>query len=160
MSAAIHTLPRSQRDYMRGKIAAEAVKAAGGDVTAQWKRHLAVTFDRSSIHNSRKMRVERYIRLGAGHPECRARFGADVAMLRDRQLRLRASCIVIGTAHKIALAQFRQASRLGTRISSQHVRLGELALILRWMRRQRMHADFDHLLRLATGDEFALEAAE
>lgn len=160
MSTAIHTLPRAQRDYMRGKLAADAVKAAGGDVTAQWKRHLAVTFDRASIHNARKMRVERYIRLGAGHPECRARFGRDAAMLHGHGLRLRAACIAIDTAHKIALAQFRQASRLGTRVSSRHVALGELALILRWLRRQHMHGDFAHLLRLATGDEFALEAAE
>jgi hypothetical protein len=133
---------------------AAKVKAAGGNVAAQWSACIDGAFGPAHHWNAYKMRVQRRIDLGAGHPEVRARFGSHAQRIIDFGFDLDRACAYAQAAW---VAQSAAARATGTGRLSASV-LDELRLMLRWLRAKRQHRQFAHLLRLATGDEFALEA--
>ena len=82
----VHYLsPRRNRDLERGRRAADAARRApGASAMATALAQIDATFDDAAVINALKMRVERFMGLGADHPAVRARYGALSEMIRER----------------------------------------------------------------------------
>jgi len=74
-SAAGHRL---ERDLLRGRQAAERVRATGGSALVAALAHVEATFGTAMGHAIFKDRVAAYIALGAGHAEVRTRYRAPI----------------------------------------------------------------------------------
>jgi hypothetical protein len=118
---------------------------------------IQAAFDDAAGVNAFKLRVEHWLRLGPNHPAAQARFGARAAMLRGRSLD--AAIVVAERWWRAERQAFAIASALGRGNALSLEVLSELRLILRVMRRRRMHTEFDSLLA-ALGDEPIGMAAE
>ena len=138
-----HT-PRAQRDIARLRRARSLAYSAGSDAMATALGQIRTAFDEAAAINAFKLRVERWLRIGPGHPAVRARFGARAALLSGHGLE--AAIIVVERWWRDERRAFAIANALGcaTRLSLDVLR--ELRLILRLMRRKRMTAEFQVLL--------------
>ncbi len=118
---------------------------------------IGAAFDEAAAINAFKIRVERLIRLGPHHPAVRARFGARASMVFGRGLD--AAIVVVERWWRDERKAFQIASALGcaTRLSLEV--LGELRLILRWMRIKKLETDY-HAAVAALCDEPVVIAAE
>jgi hypothetical protein len=149
--------PRSARDGQRMR---RAIEALGGETAPAMDAALAqigTAFDEAAVINSFKMRVERLIRLGPGHPVVQARFGARVSMLAGRSLDGAVAMVERWWQDERKAFQIASAFGRATRLSLEI--LGELRLILRLLRFRRMHAEYESILA-ASRDVQVATAAE
>jgi len=133
------SIPRKDRDMMRGRLAANAVIAAGGSAMDAAKAQIDAAFSQASVHNSLKLRVASVIKRGPSDAQVQARYGTRARALYDHRL-----FDVVAATKRIALWRsdakltFDLAQRVGTlqpRLSLMV--LTELHLLVRWMRRYR-----------------------
>jgi hypothetical protein len=131
---------RRQRDRDRIRRAGEAAQARGGGALDVALAKIDAAFDRVAAINAFKIRVELLLQADRRHPALRARFGARAEMLAGRSLE--ASITAVERWWRDEQKAFAIASAFGggNRLSLDVVR--ELRLILRWMRRMRMEAEF------------------
>jgi hypothetical protein len=139
----VHTL-RRDRDIQRLRRAADAARGEQRPAMAAAMAQIDAAFGEAAMVNSFKMRVERSMRLGPGHPAVRARFGARATMLFGRDLA--AAIVTVERWWRDERRAFQLVSGFGctTRLSLEV--LGELRLILRLMRWQRMEAEYEAAL--------------
>ena len=181
----VHYLsPRRNRDLERGRRAADAARRApGASAMATALAQIDATFDDAAVINALKMRVERFMGLGADHPAVRARYGALSEMIRERSAAWeQANSLAAGplgfsphpdTALTIAInlverwyRDERKAFQLGSVFGPMNPRsrlsvdvLAELRLILRLIRATRPRAYRD-VLAVVRGMSPATVAAE
>jgi hypothetical protein len=148
--------PRRDRDRARARRAAEAARNGGEPAMAAALAQIGAAFDEAAVINGFKLKVERLIRLGPGHPAVRARFEARAAMLRGRSLG--AAIVAVERwrrdeqrAFAIACA-FGRGSRLSLDV------LSELRLLLRWMRFKRLETDYPVVLAALCETPLAIAA--
>jgi hypothetical protein len=132
--------PRDQRDLERARRAGAAARSAGQPAFETALLQIGAAFDEAAIVNAFKLRVERALRLGPQHPAVRARYGARAAMLGGG--RLDAAIVLVERAWRDERKAFQIAAALGRGNRLSLDVLCELRLILRLMRRRRMHAQF------------------
>jgi len=149
--------PRDQGDFERARRASAAVRARSGSGMEAALAQIDAAFDAAAIVNARKLRVERWLRLGPNDPAVRARFAARGALLPGRSLDTAIALVERwrrdeGKAFQIASA-FGRGSRLSLDV------LAELRVILRLMRFKRMRGQFSAIVA-ALGDEPSNIAAE
>jgi hypothetical protein len=136
--------PRRDRDRLRARRAAEAVRNGGEPAMAAAMAQIGAAFDEAAVINNFKIKVERMIRLGPDHPAARARFEARAAMLRGRSLD--AAIVTVERWRRDEQRAFAIASAFsrGSRLSLDV--LSELRLLLRWMRFKRLETDYPVVL--------------
>lgn len=149
--------PRDRRDLERARHAATAARARGAPALAVALAQIDAAFDDAARINGFKLRVERSLRLGPAHPAVRARFAARAALLAGRSLD--ASIVLAERWWRDEQKAFAIASALGRGSALSLDVLRELRLILRFMRRKRMHAAFPAIVA-ALVDEPIKMAAE
>ncbi len=149
--------PRDQRDLQRARYAGAAARSAGRPALEAALIQIDAAFDQAAIVNALKLRVERALRLGPQHPTVRARYGARAAMLGGRGLD--AAVTLVARAWRDERKAFQIAAALGRGSRLSLDVLAELRLILRLMRRRRMHAQFAAIVA-ALGDAPVAMAAE
>jgi hypothetical protein len=132
--------PRRERDRERARRAADTARSGPRPAMAAALAQIGAAFDDAAVINSFKIKVERLIRLGPDHPAVRARFEARAAMLRGRNLD--AAIVIVERWWRDERRAFAIASAFGrgSRLSLEV--LGELRLILRWMRFKRLDAEY------------------
>ncbi len=150
---------RAEREAQRIRRVAATASASAGEansVLTAALAHIGAAFDEAAAINAFKSRVERLLRQRPDHPAWRARFGARAAMLGGRDLD--AAIILIERSWRDERKAFAIASALGrgTRLSLEV--LSELRLILRLMRRKRMHAEYDAIVATLRGIVTAVAA--
>jgi hypothetical protein len=130
---------RQDRDSERIRRAAAAARVGPTPAMAVALAQLGAAFDEDATINDFKIRVERLTRLGPCHPAVRARFGARASMVFGRGLD--SAVALVDRSWRDERKAFQIASALGcaTRLSLEV--LGELRLILRWMRWKKMHGE-------------------
>ena len=101
---------------------------------------IGAAFDEASIINMFKLRVERWLRLGPSHPAVRARFGARASALASCSLG--AAIVRVERWWREERSAFAVASAFGRGSRLSLDVLSELRLILRLLRRKRLHRDF------------------
>jgi len=148
---------RQDRHRERVRRAAAAARVGPTPAMAVALAQIGAAFDEAAAINAFKIRVERLIRLGPHHPAVRARFGARASMVFGRGLD--AAIVVVERWWRDERKAFQIASALGcaTRLSLEV--LGELRLILRWMRIKKLETDY-HAAVAALCDEPVVIAAE
>jgi hypothetical protein len=131
---------RNQRDLERARRAADAARALGRPAMDVALTQIGAAFDHASTLNGFKLRVERFLELGAHDPAVCARFGARAELLRGRGLD--AAVALVERLWRDERKAFQIASALGggNRLSLEV--LSELRLVLRIMRFKRMQAEF------------------
>lgn len=155
-TAADNLSDRRRRETMRGRQAEGKARAAGADALRVALARLGSEFDETAKIASFKCRILHYIRLGAGHPAVRARFGRRAAMLQGYSLN--AACQMVDRWLKqekqalIVAAAFGRGHTLSLEV------LRELRLILRLMRRSEYRRYFQGVIAFVLG-EYS-EAAE
>jgi hypothetical protein len=147
---------REERERRRIAGAVEAARSEPAPAMAVALAHIGAAFDEAAVIHRFKLRIERIIALGPNHAAVRARYGARTAMLAD--LRLDEAIVRVERwrrderkAFQIA-SVFGSATRLSLEVSS------ELRLILRLMRRKRMHDEYE-AIRAATANDIVSSAA-
>lgn len=142
---------REERERRRVDRAVEAAQAQRAPAMAVALAHIGAAFDDAAIVHGFKLRVERMIALPPDHAAVRARYGARAAMLAD--LSLEDSIVRVEHWWRDERKAFQIASVFGraTRLPLEVLR--ELRLILRWMRRMRLHAEYE-AIRLAAANDF------
>jgi hypothetical protein len=148
---------RQERDIERIRRAAAQVPAEQRSAMAVALAQIGVAFDEAAIVNAFKIRVEHLLRLGPQHPAVRARFGARAEMLAGRGLD--AAIVVAERWWRDERRAFQIASVFGCAPRLSLEVLGELRLILRWMRFKRMRAQYSAIIE-ALGEVPAARAAE
>jgi len=154
----VHRLnPRRNRDMERGRRAAAQVRASGGSAMAAAVAQIGDTFNQAAVVNAFKLRVERWLVLGADHPAVRARFGRRAGMLRNDNLD--GAIIVVEHWYRTERKAFQIASAFGRGNSLSLEVLRELRLILRLIRATKPHVYRD-VLAVVRGADPSLIAAE
>jgi hypothetical protein len=148
---------RQERDIEPIRRAAAQVPAEQRSAMAVALAQIGVAFDEAAIVNAFKIRVEHLLRLGPQHPAVRARFGARAEMLAGRGLD--AAIVVAERWWRDERRAFQIASVFGCAPRLSLEVLGELRLILRWMRFKRMRAQYSAIIE-ALGEVPAARAAE
>ena len=141
---------RSDRDYERGRRAADVVRAAGGTAMAAAVAHIEATFSRQHNHNSLKLRVEQAIKFGAEHPETRARYGARARLLLGGSIDVAIARVERWHRDEQRAHMLLAACRFGRPSAGGSLSLtvlGELRLLLRLLRIK--HVPFQPLCRKA-----------
>ena len=149
--------PRRERDRERARRVAAAIRALGGSAMDAALAEIGAAFDEAAVVNGFKLRVERFLRLGPGHPALRARFGTRAALLRGRSLD--AACATVERWWRDERKAFALASALGGGTRLPLDVLSELRLILRLMRFKRMAAEYAATVATLSGLPLA-DAAE
>lgn len=144
--------PRQNRDEIRGRAAFAVARAGGKSALDAMLAAMDAQFGAASTINSDKIRVERIIQKSFGHPEVRARYRGYVARIAEFGFNLDQACAYM----RAECAERRPFERI--RLPSM-VR-AELLLILRWMRRKRMHVSFAETVDAMRVPVSQLEAAE
>jgi len=121
----LHPRLRKNRDMERGRRAANAVRAGGGDAMAAALAQIGATFDETAVINGRKLRVERFIALGTGHSAVRARFGARARMIYE--------AVIVWRANNDLLARMAGMPPSGSDITLAIA----INLVERWYRNER-----------------------
>jgi hypothetical protein len=103
--------------------------------------HIGAAFDEAAAFNAFKLRVELMMVLGPDHAAVRARYGARAAMLAGSNLD--AAVVRVECWWRDERKAFQIASVFGcaTRLSVEV--LSELRVVLRWMQRRQMHAEYE-----------------
>ena len=148
--------PRQTRDRERASNAAAQVRANGGSAMDAALAQIGAAFDEAAALNTFKRDVERSIRLGPRHPAVRARYGARAAMLADASLD--AAIAATERCWRVERKAFQIASVLGRGNRLSLTVLRELRLLLRLMRRKRMHAQFYSIVDALCDTERAMAA--
>jgi hypothetical protein len=149
--------PRQQRDRARLRRVASAIWAARGSALDAALTEIGAAFGEAAAVNDFKIRVERFLRLGAEHPAVRARFGARAALLHGRNLE--AATVTVERRWRDERKAFQVASALGCATRLPLDVLSELRLILRLMRFKRMEGEF-HAIVAALSEPATAIAAE
>lgn len=133
------SIPRKDRDMIRGRLAANAVIAAGGSAMDAAKAQIDAAFSEASIHNSLKLRVASVIKRGPSDEQVQKRYGVRARALYDHRL-----FDVVAATKRIALwhSYAKLTFDLAERLEASDARLSltvltELHLLVRWMRRYR-----------------------
>ncbi len=136
--------PRKKRDIERIRRASATVPADQPSAMAVALAQIGAAFDAAAVVNAFKIRAEMLIRLGPQHPAVRARFAARAALLAGSNLD--AAIITAERWWRDERKAFQIACVFGCapRLSLEVLR--ELRLILRWMRLQRMGAQYGAIL--------------
>lgn len=153
----VHSLrPRRNRDFGRGQVAAAAVKAAGGSAMDAGLAQIGATFNEAAVINNFKMRVERWIVLGADHPAVRARFGVRADMLRRDTID--GAIILVEHWYRTERKAFAVASAIGrgNRLALDVLR--ELRLILRIIRASKRQVDYPQIVAAVRGIQTIIAA--
>jgi hypothetical protein len=137
-------------------LAAAAAKAQGQPALDIALAQIGAAFDEASAVNAFKLGVERWLSLGPQHPAVRARFGARGGMLTSRDLDTAIVLAERGWRNERKAFQIASAFGRGSRLSLDV--LSELRLILRLMRRKRMHAGFPAILAALCDEPIAMAA--
>ena len=148
--------PRQTRTDERLARAAAAARGRAQPAMAIALAQIDAAFDEAAVINDFKLRVERIIGLGPAHPAMRARYAARAAMLSGRGLD---GAVMLAErwwrderkAYAIASA-FGRGSRLSLEV------LGELRLILRWLRFRGMRAAYETALAALCREPMAVAA--
>ena len=118
---------------------------------------IAAMFDRASVINAFKLKVERSLRLGPDDAAVRARFGARAQLLRGGSLDGAVALVERWWRDERKAFQIASALGRGNRLSLEV--LAELRLILRILRFKRMQAEFLQIVAELCHEPMA-EAAE
>jgi hypothetical protein len=148
---------RRQRDRDRIRRAGEAAQARGGGALDVAMAKIDAAFDQFAAINTFKIRVELLLQADCHHhPALRARFGARAEMLAGRNLD--ASVRTVERWWRDEHKAFALASAFGggNRLSLDVLR--ELRLILRWMRFERMEAEFQEIATTLSAPTIAIAA--
>ena len=148
--------PRKKRDLDRVRRAATAARAAGKSATEAALAQIGAAFDEAAAVNGFKLRIERLLRLGPHHAAVRARFGARAELLIGRSLD--AAIVLVERCWRDERKAFQIASALGCGSRLPLEVLRELRLILRLMRRKRMHAEFCLIIAALCDEPIAMAA--
>jgi hypothetical protein len=148
--------PRQQRDRARLNRVASAIGAARGSALDAALAEIGAAFGEAAVVNDFKIRVERFLRLGAKHPAVRARFGARAAMLYGRNLD--AATVTVERWWRDERKAFQLASALGCGTRLPLDVLSELRLILRLMRMKRMETEYCEAIAVLAGRPSAIAA--
>jgi hypothetical protein len=144
----LRTIPRKDRDLIRGLHAGNRVKAAGGTALAATLANIATSFDRAATINDHKTLVERILCAGYCNERVRARYCGRVDFIVRYRLDLDDACSWTQFAYANARYAFERDAKFNCRpIRLPMVVLDELRLILRWLRFKRLHADFTDMVR-------------
>jgi hypothetical protein len=132
---------REERERRRIDRAVQTARGERAPAMAVALAHIGAAFDEAAVINGFKSRVERMIALGPDHAAVRARYGARAAMLAD--LTLDQATARVERWWRDERKAFQLASVFGraTRLSLEVLR--ELRVILRLMRRKRMHDEYE-----------------
>jgi hypothetical protein len=149
--------PRNQRDLERARRAADAARALGRLAMDVALTQIGAAFDHASALNGFKLRVERFLQLGAHDPAVRARFGTRAEPLRGRRLDAAVALVERWWRDERKAFQIANALGGGNRLSLEV--LSELRLVLRIIRFKRMQAEFPRIITELC-NEPAAEAAE
>jgi len=136
--------PRVLRERERLLRAVQAAASERTSAIETARAHIGAAFDEAAAINAFKIRVERFARLGPHHPAVRARFGARADLLSGRSLDTAIATVERWWRDECRAFAIARAFGRGTRLSLDV--LCELRLILRWMRRKRMAAEFAAVL--------------
>jgi hypothetical protein len=147
--------PRELRDRERMQRAAAVARTGPRPAMASALAQIGAAFDETAAINDFKIRVERIIRRGPDHPAVRARFAARIGLLRGRDLEV--AVMTVGHWWRDERKAFQIASAFGRGSRLSLDILSELRLILRWMRRKRMRAQYDAIVAAVT-DPWAVAA--
>src|SRR5580658_3846848 len=148
--------PRQQRDRARLSRVAAAISQARGSALDAALAEIGAAFGEAAVVNDFKIRVERFLRLGAKHPAVRARFGARAAMLYGRNLE--AATVTVERWWRDERKAFQLASALGCGTRLPLDVLSELRLILRLMRFKRMEGEFHAIVAALSEPAIAIAA--
>lgn len=152
-------VPRPDRDLARGRRAAAAVKAAGGDALAQALANIDAAFNESSAHNSLKREVDFLILKGADHIEARIRFRPFARQLAHHSLD--GAIAVIERAYRLQRQSHQIASAFGGGSPAALRRLRLLHVILRLMRAKKIgDVEFRAIVERVSEPHLRLVAAE
>jgi hypothetical protein len=150
--------PREERQLERIRAAANAARAAAGSAMDAALAQIGTAFDEAAAINAFKLRVERWLRLAPNDAAVRARFAARAAMLSGRGLDAAIALVERSWRDERKALQIASALGYGNRLSLEV--LGELRLILRFMRFTGMQTEFGALVAAVCDDEMVLLAAE
>jgi len=134
-------VPRVDRDFLRGSLAASK---APGKAIDRAIAHIESTFNEAAVVNKFKLRVERAIRLGTGHPEVQARYRRWCQRLEGASLPV--AIIRIDQWHRKERMAFQIASAFGRGSRLDIEVLAEIRLMLRLIRRSEHARNFKGLL--------------
>jgi hypothetical protein len=147
---------REHRDRERIQRAAAAIRAETGSALEACLAQVGAAFDQAAAVNSFKIRVERLLRLGPGHPALRARYGARAALLDGRDLDGAVAAVERWWREERKAAQLARALGYGNALALDVLR--ELRLILRLLRFKRMAADYRNAVAMLCDRPAAIAA--
>jgi hypothetical protein len=153
--------PRAERDVERARAAAIAARAADSSAMDRALAQIGAAFGDAAAVNDFKLRVERLLRFGPGHPAVRARFGARVDALSGRSLDAAIAAVERQWRNERRAFQIGSAFGYGNRLSLEILR--ELRLVLRLMRCKGMTSEFGEIaavFRDGVSDAALAQAAE
>jgi hypothetical protein len=120
---------------------------------------IQAAFGRAGEIKHFKLQAKRWLRLGPQHPAVRARFGARAAALPHWQLAAAIRDVECWWREERKTFALASALGYGSRLSVETLR--ELRLILRWMRRKHLAAQFGAIAAAVCEEANAIaEAAE
>jgi hypothetical protein len=147
---------RHARDLERARRAGAAARAQGRSAMDAALAQIDAAFGEAARINVFKLRVERWLRLGPAHPAVQARFGARAELLHGRDLD--AAVMLADRWWREERKAFQIASVLGRGSALSLDVLRELRLVLRLMRRKRMHAEFFTIVAALRDEPIAMAA--
>ena len=139
-------VPRRNRDLARGRAASDRVRQSGGTTMAAALASIDAAFNNAAIANGFKLRVERTIRLGTGHPAVRARYGARAALLRGKPID--AAIVTVDRWLSDEMIACGLGAALGVSYRLPVEVLSEMRLILRLIRRSLLRDHFAEIVAL------------
>ena len=131
---------REERERRRIGRAVEAARGERAPAMEVALAHIGAAFDQAAVINAFKLRVERIIARGPEHAAVRARYGERAARLAD--LSLDESIARVERWWRDERKAFQIASVFGRATRLSLGVLSELRLVLRLMRRKRMHDEY------------------
>lgn len=150
-------IPRSERDLVAARRASELARTGGADAMTAALAAIDAGFGIAAVHNARKRRAERWLRLGYDHPETRARF-AHYSLIALVTLPC-AIAVVEGEWRRLLDLAQRKARARGRQTPAHPCAVtDELRLILRLLRRFR--PDAWRQIKVCDTDDFHGELAD
>lgn len=140
----------SDRITARGDRGEHQLRAAGADAMRVALARIGAEFDESAKIARFKARVANFIRLGAGHPTVRARYGRRVALLRGQSID--AACQLVDRWLREERRTFEIARVFGRGHPLALEVLTELRLLLRLCRRSEYSKYFSGIVQFTIGE--------
>jgi len=147
---------REEREQRRIERAVRAARGERVPAMAVALAHIGAAFDETAVIHAFKSRVERIMALGPDHAAVRARYAARAAMLGGLSLDDATARVERWWRDERKAFQIASVFGCATRLSLEVLR--ELRLILRLMRRKRMHRDYE-TIRAAAANHILSGAA-